>query len=76
MVSVFLLLARLEKGTSEVRETCRGACFSARVRAGAVPAPGESRHSDRKQIPSPGFLYFMNFWQQFKLQHIFQQLLA
>jgi len=25
-----------------------GACFGARVRAGAVPAPGESRHSDHK----------------------------
>ena len=60
--SVFYLwLERFEQGTSEARETCRGHVSSARVRAGAVPAPGESLHL-RQTKPRPagrGFYYLL-----------------
>jgi len=35
---------RFEQGASAAREICRGHVSPARVRAGAVPAPGESLH--------------------------------
>ena len=37
-----------------------GACFGARVRAGTVPVPGESRHSDQRWILM-GFTFFTVF---------------
>ena len=49
----FISQGEIRKGHERSERNMPGACFGARVRAGAVPAPGESLHLRQKTALSP-----------------------